>query len=91
MYIIIKHEPWVIAAKNFKTFNLSGFVESPEHIRQKKKMPVFPITYQKKLGSVGRDFFFFRRAVGIHSNLRMIITHAVMLLYIGLQEGLHNI
>ena len=31
----------------------------------------------KKIGSVGRDFF--RRAVGIYSNWRMIITHVVML------------
>ena len=44
---------------------------------------------KKKLGSV-LLMYFFRRAVGIHSNWRMIITHAVMP-YIGLQEGLHNI
>ena len=34
-------------------------------------------------------YVFFTRAVGIHSNWRMIITHAVML-YIGLQGGLHK-
>ena len=39
--------------------------------KAKIKIPTgVPFTCQKKLGSVGRDFFF-RRAVGIHSNWRM--------------------